>query len=312
MGIPPPAYLAAHKRGTLAKRANQALAALRQCSLCPRRCKVDRSRDASGICRTGRLARVASFNAHFGEEAPLVGENGSGTIFFSHCNLLCNFCQNYDISHLGEGTDVSDDQLADIMLQLQGAGCHNINLVTPSHVVPQILGALEIAAGRGLALPLVFNTSGYDSISTLKWLDGIVDIYMPDFKFWDENVAHNTCHAPDYPAAAKAAILEMHRQVGDLRIDDASGLAYQGLLVRHLVLPGGLAGTAKVMAFLAQQVSRNTYVNVMAQYRPCGTARQMKPLDAALSTAEYKQALKQTRAAGLTRLDVARRVFQLW
>ncbi|BBO80335.1 radical SAM protein [Desulfosarcina ovata subsp. sediminis] len=310
--IPLPAYIGALERGTLEKQARLASAALKQCTLCPRRCKVDRTREKLGFCRTGKLARVASFNAHFGEEAPLVGENGSGTIFFSHCNLLCNFCQNYAISHLGEGDEVTDDELADIMLQLQGAGCHNINLVTPSHVVPQIIAAVGIAARRGLTVPLVFNSGGYDRVDTLKRLDGIVDIYMPDFKFWDEQVARDTCNAPDYPAVARKAILEMHRQVGDLCIDKASGLATRGLLVRHLVLPGGLAGTSAVMGFLAEHVSRDTYVNVMAQYRPCGTARQMKPLDAPLSPSEYETAVREAMSAGITRLDRPRRVFQLW
>lgn len=306
-----PAFIKALTDGTLEQRARQALKALSACTLCPRQCKVDRTAGDTGFCRTGAAARVASFNAHFGEEAPLVGENGSGTIFFSGCNLLCNFCQNYSISHLGEGTAVSAAELAGIMLQLQRAGCHNINLVTPSHVVPQILAALVIAATDGLRLPIVFNTGGYDSVPTLGLLDGIVDIYMPDFKFWDPAVARQTCKASDYPAVARAAHIEMHRQVGDLVIDDTSGLAVRGLLVRHLVLPDGLAGTAAVMAFLANDVSRNTYVNVMAQYRPCGTAREIASLATPLSTDQYRQAVRDTRDAGITRLDRPRRVFQL-
>ena len=280
--------------------------------LCPRRCKVDRTQNETGYCQTGRLAKVASFNAHFGEEAPLVGKNGSGTIFFSHCNLLCNFCQNFEISHHGEGQLVSDDTLAQIMLQLQHMGCHNINLVTPSHVVPQILSAVGIAAEKGLKLPLVFNTGGYDNVSTLKLLKGIVDIYMPDFKFWDPAVAQMTCNAKDYPEIARKALVEMHRQVGDLRIDDRSGLAYKGLLVRHLVLPDGLAGTAQVMHFIAQSLSRDTYVNVMAQYRPCGKAATVASLAAPLSTDAYTQAVAEAKAAGITRLDKPRRVFQFY
>jgi putative pyruvate formate lyase activating enzyme len=312
MAMPKPAYVAAWEKGTLQKRIQQGLAALHRCTLCPRRCKVDRGRDETGYCRTGRLAKVASFNAHFGEEEPLVGENGSGTIFFSHCNLLCNFCQNYEISHIGEGRLVTDQQLAHIMLQLQNTGCHNINLVTPSHVVPQILSAVGIAANEGLNVPLVFNTGGYDNVSTLKLLDGIVDIYMPDFKFWDPVVAQQTCDAMDYPAVARKAIVEMHRQVGDLRIDDESGLAYKGLLVRHLVLPEGLAGTPQVMDFIARNISRHTYVNVMAQYRPCGEARKIKALAAPLSVEAYHQAVQETKAAGITRLDRPRRVFRIW
>ncbi len=312
MAPPAPAYLKALETGILQRRADQGLEALTECTLCPRSCGVNRTAGETGTCKTGRRAVVASYNAHFGEETPLVGRNGSGTIFFSHCSLQCNFCQNYEISHLGEGRAIADDQLAAIMLELQHAGCHNINLVTPSHVVPQMLAAIHLAAQRGLDVPLVYNCSGYDRVETLVLLDGIVDIYMPDFKFWHPNVARDTCNAPDYPELAKHALLEMHRQVGDLAIDKVSGLAYKGILVRHLVLPGGLAGTAKIMAFLADSLSRNTYVNVMSQYRPCGRAREMPALAVALSPAEYDQAVQETKAAGINRLDKPRRVFQLW
>ena len=312
MPLPTPAYLNALQNGTLERRAKCGIEALSQCNLCPRRCGIDRTAGDTGYCKTGSRAVVASYNAHFGEETPLVGRNGSGTIFFSHCNLLCNFCQNYEISHLGEGSELNDDQLASIMLDLQHAGCHNINLVTPSHVVPQILSALYLAAQRGLTVPLVFNCGGYDRVETLRLLHGIVDIYMPDFKFWDSQTARDTCNAPDYPEVAKSALIEMHRQVDDLRIDQASGLAYKGVLVRHLVLPGGLAGTANIMHFLAEQLSRQTYVNVMAQYRPCGRARDLEQLAVALSPVEYDQALGEAKAAGISRLDQPRRVFQLW
>ena len=312
MSLPAPAYLAALEDGTLQRRVDQAVDALERCELCPRRCGVNRLEGETGYCRTGRRAVVASYNAHFGEEAPLVGNSGSGTIFFSHCNLLCNFCQNYEISHLGEGAEMDDEQLAAIMLELQHAGCHNINFVTPSHVVPQILSAIKQAAEKGLALPLVYNCGGYERVETLRLLDGIVDIYMPDFKFWDADTARDTCDAPDYPEMARQALLEMHRQVGDLRIDQESELAYRGVLVRHLVLPGGLAGTAKVMQFLAADLSRDTYVNVMSQYRPCGRAREMETLAVALSPMEYDRAVQEARSAGITRLDRPRRVFQLW
>ena len=312
MAVHEPSYLKAWKDGTLQESIRQCLSELQCCTLCPRRCKVDRSRNETGFCKTGRLSKVASFNAHFGEEAPLVGQNGSGTIFFSNCNLLCNFCQNFEISHGGEGQIVTDEQLARIMLRLQDTGCHNINFVTPSHVVPQILSALGIAMEQGLRLPLVFNTGGYDNVSTLKLLDGIVDIYMPDFKFWNPDVARQTCDAPDYPEIACKALLEMHRQVGDLLIDEESGLAYKGLLVRHLVLPDGLAGTFEVMDFIAGKISRNTYVNVMAQYRPCGKAAAVNPLAVPLSTEAFRQAVKDAKSAGITRLDEPRRVFQLW
>ena len=312
MAPPAPAYLKALKTGILQRRADQALEALAGCTLCPRRCGVNRTAGETGTCKTGRWAVVASYNAHFGEETPLVGRNGSGTIFFSNCSLQCNFCQNYEISHLGEGRALADDQLATIMLELQQTGCHNINLVTPSHVVPQILAAVHLAARRGLVVPLVYNCSGYDRVETLQLLDGIVDIYMPDFKFWDPKVARDTCNAPDYPEVARHALLEMHRQVGDLVIDKDSGLAYKGILVRHLALPGGLAGTAKIMAFLADSLSQNTYVNVMSQYRPCGRAREMPALAVALLPAEYDQAVQATKAAGINRLDKPRRVFHLW
>ncbi len=312
MALTEPSYLNALKTGTLEKRVQQSLRMLKQCTLCPRRCGVDRTADETGTCQTGRLAVVASYNAHFGEEAPLVGRNGSGTIFFSHCNLLCNFCQNYDISHGGEGNQLDDDQLAEIMLDLQQAGCHNINFVTPSHVVPQILSSVYLAAQRGLTVPLVYNCGGYDRVETLRMLQGIVDIFMPDFKFWYSKVARDTCNAPNYPEVAKQALIEMHRQVGDLSIDQATGLAYKGVLVRHLVLPGGLAGTAEIMHFLADSLSRTTYVNVMSQYRPCGRARDMQTLAVALSPAEYDQAIQETKAAGITRLDTPRRVFRLW
>ena len=312
MAPPAPAYLKALETGILQRRASQGLEALTECTLCPRSCGVNRTAGDTGTCKTGRRAVVASYNAHFGEETPLVGRNGSGTIFFSHCSLQCNFCQNYEISHLGEGRAVADDRLATIMLELQRAGCHNINLVTPSHVVPQILAAVSLAAQQGLVVPLVYNCSGYDRVETLQLLDGIVDIYMPDIKFWNADVARDTCNAPDYPDLAQHALLEMHRQVGDLVIDKTSGLAVKGILVRHLVLPGGLAGTTKIMAFLANSLSRNTYVNVMSQYRPCGRAREMPALAVALSPAEYDQAVRAAKAAGITRLDKPRRVFQLW
>jgi putative pyruvate formate lyase activating enzyme len=304
-------YLTAFENGTLQRRIDRGLKALTDCRLCPRQCGVNRVAGETGYCRTGRQAVVASYNAHFGEETPLVGQHGSGTIFFTHCNLKCLFCQNYEISHLGQGHAVTDDQLADIMLDLQAVGCHNINLVTPSHVVPQVLSAVGQAARQGLTLPLVYNCGGYDRVDTLQLLEGIVDIYMPDFKFWDAEVAAQTCDAPDYPETARRALLEMHGQVGDLVIDEATGLAGRGLLVRHLVMPRGMAGTPQVMAFLAESLSPDTYVNLMAQYRPCGRAGEIDSLAAALSPDEYRRAVQAARDAGITRLHRRRRVFQL-
>jgi putative pyruvate formate lyase activating enzyme len=297
-----PAYLQTYRSGLLRRNLEEALVKLSDCGLCPRTCRVDRHTGELGVCRTGRRAWVSSFNAHFGEEAPLVGANGSGTIFFTHCNLLCLFCQNFEISHEGIGEEVSDQQLAGIMLALQRQGCHNINFVTPSHVVPQILAALELAVPAGLKVPLVYNSSGYDRVETLRLLDGVIDIYMPDFKFWDPEVGRKACSAPDYPEAARHALLEMHRQAGDLELDER-GIARRGLLVRHLVMPGGLAGTRQVMRFIAQEISPRTYVNVMSQYRPCGRADKVPGLEVALSADEYRQAVRETIAEGITRLD---------
>jgi len=245
---------------------------------------------------------VASFGAHFGEEKPLVGRNGSGTIFFTHCSLLCIFCQNYDISHGGGGISAGAHELADMMLSLQSAGCHNINFVTPSHVVAQILEALGIAVSMGLEIPLVYNSSGYDRVETLKLLEGIVDIYMPDFKFWNPETAQRLCNAPDYSEMARAAIREMHRQVGDLVIDD-KGIAVRGLLIRHLVLPDDLADTRDIMGFISRDISPNSYVNIMSQYRPWGRASEFSPLDRRLAPGEYQNAIQTALAEGLSRLD---------
>ncbi len=296
------AYRNRFRRGTLRERTAAAHEALAHCTLCPRNCGVNRLEGELGFCRTGVRAIVSSFGPHFGEEEPLVGRGGSGTIFFASCNLRCVFCQNFEISHEMEGREVEPQSLAAIMLHLQDAGCHNINFVTPSHVVPQILAALELAAEKGLRLPLVYNTGGYDALETLRLLDGIVDIYMPDLKCMDREVARTYLTAEDYPDTARAAIREMHRQVGDLVLD-TQGIALRGLLVRHLVMPNGLAGTEAAMRFLADEISRNTYVNVMAQYRPCGLADRYAPLARPISGAEYRAAVESALAAGLQRLD---------
>jgi len=295
-------YLALHEEGKLEGRIVEAQKRLSPCKVCPRRCKVDRLSDEKGICQTGARAVVSSCAPHFGEESPLVGSGGSGTIFFTHCNLLCLFCQNYEISHLGQGVETDTGQLAAMMVSLQRQGCHNINFVTPSHVVPQILAALPKAIKKGLTVPLVYNTSGYDSPETLKLLDGIIDIYMPDFKFWNKESAKRYAKAPDYPEVAQKAILEMYRQVGDL-VMDKEGVAVQGLLVRHLVMPTSLEETNGILRFLAQKVSADTYVNVMDQYRPCGRAYQCPPIDRRLTGDEYEEALGLARDAGLRRLD---------
>ena len=303
-----PSYEQLHRRGILQKRIDEALARLKKCDLCPRECKVDRTKSTAGFCRTGRYARVASFSPHFGEEAPLVGRFGSGTIFFSSCNLMCSFCQNYDISHLNEGADISPEKLASMMLSLEKNGCHNINFVTPSHVVPQILEALPIAIEHGLNIPLVYNTGTYDKVNTLKLLDGIFDIYMPDFKFWDEKWARSFCQAPDYSSIARKAIIEMHSQVGDLALDK-QGIAFKGLLVRHLVMPNSIANTPEIMRFLAEEVSKNTYVNIMNQYRPCYKAHENEIINRSTNLIEYNQAIQDAACAGINRLDKRDRLF---
>jgi putative pyruvate formate lyase activating enzyme len=302
-----PAYLKLFREGGLSERINEAMALMKACSLCPRECGVNRLEGELGTCKTGRRAIVSSYNAHFGEESPLVGRYGSGTIFMGGCNLLCSFCQNYEISHLKEGVEVEPEQTAAMMIHLAERGCHNINFVTPTHVVPQLLESLAQAVEHGLHIPLVYNSSGYDKKETLEILDGIVDIYMPDFKFWDGRWAERYCEAPDYPERAEKALKEMHRQVGDLVIDD-QGVAVRGLLVRHLVMPGDIAGTEKVLEFIAEEISPNTYVNVMDQYRPCGEAHKDEYIDRRLSSREFREAVEAARRAGLTRLDPRDRV----
>ena len=275
---------------------------LEECCVCPRRCGVNRLAGEGGKCHITSQVMVSSYGAHFGEEAPLVGRYGSGTIFFTYCNLRCVFCQNYTISQLGEGSAVDREELAGMMLSLQAKDCHNINLVSPTHVVPYILEALEIAVSRGLHLPLVYNSGGYDSMETLELLDGVVDIYMPDMKYSDEKTAEQLSGIKDYPRVNKAAVKEMHRQVGDLEIDN-EGVAQRGLLVRHLVLPNRLAGSQEVVRFLAQEVSTNTYLNIMAQYYPCHKAMDMPLLSRPLLEQEFYEATDLAHQQGLDRLD---------
>ncbi len=284
------------------KRVKAAYELLRHCSLCPRNCGVNRLEGQRGFCRTLNGPVVSSWGPHFGEERPLVGRGGSGTIFFTHCNLGCVFCQNYSISHLGEGEEISTERLARVMLELQKMGCHNINLVTPTHQVPMIMDALLIASERGLRLPVVYNCGGYESLETLRLLDGVIDIYMPDIKYSGPEVAKRLSLAEDYPEVAKAAIKEMHRQVGDLVIND-SGVAVKGLLVRHLVLPDGLSGTPEVMRFIAEDISKDTYVNIMDQYYPCYSAPENPPLNRRITRKEFIEAIDTARASGLKRID---------
>jgi putative pyruvate formate lyase activating enzyme len=298
----PPSYLALHESGELAGRAERGLEMLRSCRVCPRDCDVDRLADERAVCLTGRYAVVASHFPHFGEEDCLRGWRGSGTIFFANCNLKCVFCQNWDISQRQVGTEVRPEELASLMLELQGLGCHNINFVTPEHVVPQIVEALPFAVEGGLRLPLVYNTSGYDSLESLKLLDGIVDVYMPDFKYWTSDSARRYSKAEDYGDAVREGMLEMQRQVGDLVFDER-GLARRGLLVRHLVMPGGAADTREVMRFLAREVSRSVYVNLMDQYYPAFKTERYPEIHRRISDEEYEAAYEAALEEGVSRLD---------
>jgi putative pyruvate formate lyase activating enzyme len=303
----PPSYLALGV-DELRRRADEAVAALADCRLCPRDCGADRSSDKWSACKTGRYASVSSAFAHFGEEDCLRGWNGSGTIFFAHCNLRCVFCQNFDISQAirpGDGDmDSTPDEIARLALSLQAMGCHNINFVTPEHVVPQILEALPPAVELGLRLPLVYNTSAYDALESLTWMDGVVDIYMPDFKLWSRAAARLYLKAENYPDAARAAVREMHRQVGPLRFGE-DGLAERGLLIRHLVMPGRLDETRAILEWIADELGRDTYVNLMDQYYPAGkvTAESYPEINRRLERAELVEAHGIARDLGLHRLD---------
>jgi putative pyruvate formate lyase activating enzyme len=290
--------------GGLRRRAAEAVAGLADCRFCPRECGANRLEGKEGGCRTGRCAQVSSFFPHLGEEDCLRGRRGSGTVFFSGCNLRCVFCQNFDISQGGRGAECDAPRIAAMMLELQALGCHNINWVTPEHVVPQVLEALAPAAENGLRLPIVYNTSAYDSMESLRLLDGVVDIYMPDFKIWDPKPARKYLLAGDYPRIARQTIREMHRQVGELKMDER-GLARRGVLVRHLVMPGNAAGTREIMRFLAEEISPDTYVNLMAQYRPAGKVRPglFDEIRRPITAEEYRQALDAAREAGLHRFD---------
>ncbi|HMN60325.1 MAG TPA: radical SAM protein [Anaerolinea sp.] len=297
-----PSYLSLARSGDLSRRVEQAYAMLENCSLCPQGCKAQRRAGKLGVCRTGERARVADFFPHHGEEPTLSGRNGSGTVFFAGCNLRCVFCQNWDISQANQGRELEPVGLAEIFLRLQGMGCHNINLVSPSHVVPQVLAAAEIAARTGLRLPLVFNTGGYDSLEALALLDGIIDLYLPDMKYANTRTAHLYSGARHYPQVNQAAVKEMYRQVGDLTLDE-NGLAARGLLVRHLILPNRLAGTREIVRFLAEQVSPHTSLNLMGQYHPAHKAAAIPALNRPIRAEEAAQALQLALAAGLSRLQ---------
>jgi putative pyruvate formate lyase activating enzyme len=295
-----PSYINLCKTGELHKRISVLTDMLTQCRICPRQCKVNRLQGELGFCRAGDKLMISSAFSHFGEEAPLVGHMGSGTIFLTHCNLRCVFCQNHDISHQGQGEAVTSEQMAAYMVALQQRGCHNINFVTPTHYAPQIIAALPYAIDRGLRIPLVYNCGGYESLEGIKLLDGIIDIYMPDVKWSDSAAAEKYAQAPDCPAVVKEVLKEMHRQVGDLQISEA-GVAERGLLIRHLVMPAGVAGTREIMHYIATELSPHAYVNIMSQYRPEYRAGEFPELNRRITYAEYHEAIACAHDEGLYR-----------
>ena len=303
-----PAYLSLLESGELKQRVAEAYEHLSICDVCAWECPVDRRAGKVGVCLTGERAMVSSYGPHMGEEDPLRGWHGSGTIFFSRCNLRCQYCQNHDISQTSSGQEVDPEEQAIMMLELQERGCHNINLVSPSHVVPQIMAAVLVAAQAGLRIPLVYNTGGYDSLAMLKLLDGIIDIYMPDMKYADAAIARRYSKIRNYPQVNQAVIREMHRQVGDLHMDER-GIAVRGLLLRHLVLPDNLAGTDKIVQFLAEEISTDTYLNLMDQYRPDFKAHHYPELNRPITQQEYQAAIQLAEQAGLHRLDQRRPIF---
>lgn len=293
-----PNYLKLYESGELDKRIDILYRILESCELCPRKCGANRLKGKKGYCRSGKELAISSFGPHFGEEPEITGSNGSGTIFLTNCNLLCIFCQNYEISHLGYGGEVTIGKAAEIMLSLQNKGCHNINLVTPTHYTPQLVKAISIAARRGLKLPIFWNCSGYENVEMIKLLDGIVNIYKPDMKYSESETAKKYSNAPDYFERCKEAVREMHRQVGDLKVN--KGIAYRGLLIRHLVLPNNLAGSEKVLDFVAK-LSKKSFVNIMAQYRPCGRAYECEELSRRPTSNEYFRVIDYAMKLGLHR-----------
>ena len=302
-----PTYLDSYEHGELNEKIGKLYSILESCELCPRKCRVDRLRGEKGTCRSGKNLIVSSFGPHFGEEDPLVGRGGSGTIFLTNCNLLCVYCQNYEISHLGLGTPVSGEEVADYMINLQKRGCHNINFVTPTHFTPQLVKAVEIAIPKGLHLPIVWNCGGYENVETIKLLDGIIDIYMPDIKYGSAGPAEKYSNAPDYFERCKEAVREMHRQVGDLIIE--TGIATRGLLIRHLVLPNNVAESKTVLKFIAEEISKNTYINIMDQYRPVHRAYEYEELRRRPSFEEYGMVVDLAKELGLERGETFRHAF---
>jgi putative pyruvate formate lyase activating enzyme len=298
-----PGYAKLEEEGKLAQRVKQAYAIFERCRLCPRQCGVNRKKNEKGFCRAPLNPVIFSFHPHFGEEMSLVGDHGSGTIFFSNCNLRCAFCQNWPISHEGKGEEVKDEDLANIMIKLQNMGCHNINLVTPTHLMPNILNATRIGLKQGLHLPLVYNTSGYERLEILKILDGIVDIYMPDMKYMDgDQAAKYSAGASDYPEVTKKAIIEMNRQVGQLKIDK-QGVAFRGLIIRHLVMPNRVAGSETFIRWVAEKLPKSTYVNLMAQYRVEYKAFEYPEISRGITAEDFLEAMNWAEKYGLSNLD---------
>ncbi len=299
-----PAYAKLESEGKLSERVEQAYSKFEKCRLCPRRCEVNRKAGEKGFCNATDKVKVFSHQPHFGEELPLVGRSGSGTIFFSNCNLRCVFCQNWPIAHVGRGQEITDEALADMMLNLQRRGCHNINVVTPTHVMPNIISAVRIAFEKGLRLPICYNTGGYEMKENIELLDGIVDIYLPDLKFMDgeESARYVTGGAKDYPEMAQQAIIEMHRQVGELVKNDRD-IALRGLMVRHLVMPNHVAGTREFVKWVAENLTKDTYVNIMAQYRVEHQAFEHERIARSITSKEFLEAIEWAQETGLRNLD---------
>ena len=309
MALSEVAYLSLLQNGGLLDRVKKAYTHLSKCDICPLSCSADRLHGKTGTCKTGKFARISSFGAHYGEEDPIRGFRGSGTIFFSCCNLHCQYCQNFEISQFHSGKEVLPEDLATIMLELQSSGCHNINLVSPTHVIPQILESVYIAAQKGLSLPLVYNSGGYDRVEILRLLDGVIDIYMPDMKYADARNGLKYSKIPDYPAINQLAVKEMYNQVGDL-ITDENGIASRGLLIRHLILPNNIAGTDLIVKFITNQISKNSYLNLMDQYRPTYNAYKFSEINRSITKEEYTNALQLARTAGLNILDQKKSLYR--
>lgn len=299
-----PSYVKLHKSGELKKRADELWNVMRKCKLCPRKSLVDRFHSEEGTCKASAKLEISSYHPHFGEERPLVGKGGSGTIFFTNCSLRCVFCINWEISQEGIGKVRTIEELARMMLRLQEIGCKNINFVTPTHYSPHILKALDIAAGKGLRLPLVYNTCGYEIVEILQYLDGVVDIYLPDFKYADGKMAAKySSEAGNYPEYTKEALLEMHRQVGIAKPAE-DGIMYRGLMIRHLVMPNNVSGTKEVLSWISENLPKDTYVNLMSQYRPMYKAFEYPEISRRITIAEYKKAIIDAKEAGLTNVEI--------